>query len=173
VKPLGLGLQIGAAYDFTDNAVRVLKGVDGTRDRQTLFATAGLFQRSPLGLVWGIAYDYRSDDYYSGLDLSQWRAQLGWRFAESDENCAWGSTGDKGDSATVGGQAFHLRPIKQLYAYWRHTWKNDATTRLWVGVAEEHARFVLGLPPEPTVHHPIGFGADVYVPLCDSVALWG
>ena len=91
----------------------------------------------------------------------------------NDEAGVWGAWREHGDATAVGGEAFSLRPILQGNLFWRHTWGSEAVTRVWVGVAEEHGRFLLVAPGESPVHHPIVFGADIYVPLNDYLALFG
>ena len=73
------------------------------------------------------------------------------------------------------GQPFQLRAITQGYVFWRHIWSTEAVTRVWIGVAEEHGRFILDFPTlsSPPLHDPIAFGSDVYMPLNDYWALFG
>src|SRR5262249_39498425 len=68
---------------------------------------------------------------------------------------------------------FHQRPISQANLYWRRIWPNEAVTRAWVGIADRHDQFILVLPGHRTLHHPVVFGADLFVPLTDRLALFG
>jgi hypothetical protein len=169
----GLGLQVGSAINYSQTAVRVLRSVDGTRDRTQVFTTVGLFQRTAFGLNWGLVYDFLDERYYEGLDLSQWRGQVGYALDDRNEVGIWGTLHDRGDHGTVAGESFHLRSITQGNFYWRHIWCNEMVTRIWAGIAEEHGRFVLVAPGNTPVHHPFVFGADLYVPITDRLSLWG
>jgi hypothetical protein len=169
----GLGAQLGTSLNYSQNAVRVLRTISGTHDRVENFSTAGLFQRSNVGVNWGLVYDFVDERYYSNFNLGQWRGQVGYDLTADDEVGLWGAWREHGDSTTVGGLDVSLRPILQGNLFWRHVWRNEIDTRLWVGVAEEHGRFVFVAPGQPTVHHPVVFGAEVYVPLNDYLALFG
>jgi hypothetical protein len=169
----GLGVQLGTAVNYSSTAVRVLRLVTGNTDRTQSFTTVGLFQRSALGLNWGVGYDFLLEDYYENLHFGQWRGQVGYQVGANDEFGVWGTLRDRGDSATVADFDLHLRPISQANLFWRRIWTNELVTRMWVGVAEGHGRFLLVAPGESPVHHPVVFGADVYVPLNDHLALFG
>lgn len=169
----GLGIQVGSALNVSDNAVRVLRSVNGTRDRVQSFTTVGVFQRTDFGLNWGIVYDFLAEDYYKSLVLGQWRGQIGHAIGLCDEVGVWAAVRNFGDNATVAGQSLSLKPITQGNLYWRHVWGNETVTRFWVGLAEEHGRFVLVAPGNSSVHHPFVFGADLYVPLTDRLAIYG
>ena len=173
VEEYGLGVQLGTSLNYSRTAVRVLRAIDGTRDRWENFSTGGVFQRAPCGFNWGLVYDYVDERYYDHLDLGQWRGQVGYNVTANDEVGIWGAWREHGDATAVADEAFSLEPILQGNLFWRHTWPNEAVTRLWVGVAEEHGRFLLVAPGEPPVHHPVVFGADVYVPLNDYLSLYG
>ncbi len=169
----GLGVQLGTSLNYSRTAVRVLRSIDGTSDRWENFSTGGLFQRAPCGLNWGLVYDYVDERYYDRLDLGQWRGQVGYNVTDNDEVGVWGAWREHGDAAVVGDAAFSLEPILQGNLFWRHIWRNETVTRVWVGVAEEHGRFVYVAPGESPVHHPFVFGADVFVPLNDYLSLYG
>jgi hypothetical protein len=173
LEPYGLGVQAGTSLNYSRTAVRVLRAIDGTRDRFENFSTVGLFQRSPWGVNWGLVYDFVDERYYSHFDLGQWRGQVGYDVTANDEAGLWGAWREHGDGASVGNAAFALRPILQGNLFWRHTWGIEAQTRFWLGVAEGHGRFIYLAPGQPPVHHPVVFGADLYVPLTDSLAIFG
>ena len=59
MEQYGLGAQAGTALNYSQNAVRVLKLVDGVTDDLQSFTTIGLFQRSPVGVNWGVVFDFR------------------------------------------------------------------------------------------------------------------
>jgi hypothetical protein len=172
-EQVGLGVQLGTAINYSETAVRVLRSIDGVRDRFQSFTTLGLFQRTDFGLSWGFVHDWLSEHYYAGIDVGQWRAQIGYALCCHDELGVWGAWRDRGDSATVDGESFNLRPISQANFFWKHIWENDAVTRMWVGVADSHGRFVLVAPGNTPVHHPFVFGADLYVPLTEHLAIFG
>jgi hypothetical protein len=169
----GLAVQTGTSLNYSENAVRVLRGVDGTRDRLQSFTTVGLFQRTSLGFLWGVGYDFLAEHYYQDLHLGQWRGQAGYAVGENDEVGFWGVLGGHSEDGFAAGQAVHLSPITQDYLYWRHVWPREVVTRFWGGLAAGHGRFVLTSPGESTVHYPFAFGADLFVPLNDRWALWG
>lgn len=77
VSPYGaseLGMQIGARFvesnlsgsSFTDNS------------RNQTFLTAGLFHRVDWGFQGGIVFDYMSDNWNYGIELSQLRGEMSW-----------------------------------------------------------------------------------------------
>lgn len=173
LEDYGLGVQLGTAVNYSRTAVAVLETVTGTHDRTQSFTTAGLFQRTDWGLSWGLAFDYLAEHYYQGIDLGQGRGQVGYALGGDDELGLWGTVGAWTEGGAVGDKAFQLKPITQGNLYWRHIWPNEAVTRMWIGVAEEHGRFVYLLPDRPPIHDPVVFGADIYLPLTDRLALFG
>jgi hypothetical protein len=173
LEPFGLGIQLGTALNYERTAVRVLRSVDGTRDRVESFTTAGIFQRTDFGLSWGVVYDFLYDNYYQDFSLSQWRGQIGYAVGPNDEVGIWGALRGRGDHGTVGGQSFRLETIDQGNLFWKHTWEHEIATRMWIGLADQHGRFVLVAPGNTAVHHPFAFGADVFVPLSERLAIYG
>jgi hypothetical protein len=169
----GLGVQLGTAINYSETAVRVLQSIDGVRDRFQNFTTLGVFQRTNFGLSWAFAHDWLTEHYYQGIDVGQWRAQIGYAFCCSDELGVWGAWRDRSDQGSVDGQSFNLRPISQANLFWKHIWGNDTVTRMWVGLADSHGRFVLVAPGNTPVHHPFVFGAELYVPLTERLAIFG
>lgn len=169
----GVGGQLGTGINYSRTAVTVLETIDGTRERMQSFTTVGLFQRTERGLVWALAYDYLFEDYYARMNMGQWRGQCGWTMNDKNEMGMWGTVGNWGDKATVGGFGFHMEPITQGNMYMRHIWRSEAVTAFWVGLAEKHHRFVIVNPGAPATHFPFVFGANLYVPLNDHVALYG
>ncbi len=81
----GLGWQVGTALNYSQNAVGVLKLVDGVTNDLQSFTTLGVFQRSPSGVNWGLVFDFRNDDYYQNLSFGQWRGQVGYDLGADDE----------------------------------------------------------------------------------------
>jgi hypothetical protein len=169
----GLGVQLGSSVNYEETAVRVLRGITGTRDHLQNFTTVGLFQRTDFGLRWGAVYDFLSERYYQGIDLAQWRGQVGYAVGANDEVGLWGTLRARVENGSAGTQSFILRPIDQFNLYWRHIWGSATVTSMWVGLADEHGRFVFVSPGEPPIHHPFVFGAEVQVPLNNYLALYG
>jgi hypothetical protein len=173
LQEYGLGVQAGTSCNYSRTAVRVIRSVDGTRDRTEEFTTVGLFQRTSCGLNWGLVYDLAYEEYWDHWDLSQLRGQVGYDITKNDECGVWGSCPLSSDTASTANQTFTLRPIGEGSVFWRHVWDNQSVTRVWVGVADEHNRFILVAPGLSAVHHPVLFGADVFIPLSDHLAIFG
>lgn len=169
----GLSFQLGAAQNFHNNAVRVLKPIDGTSQRFQTWVTLGLFQRSDVGFNWGAVYDFRFDDYYQSVTTGQVRMQFGLNVTQSDEFGVFGSLRTREDEVRFAGFDLDVRPMNQFAFFWRHVWGNNAVTRVWAGIADSHGRFVLTTPGQSVTHSPFLFGADIFVPLTDCIALWG
>lgn len=173
VEEWGLGVQVGAAYNFADNAVQVLHRLNVSDRRDQLYNTLGIFQRTDWGLNWSVAHDYLWESYYDNFQLGQWRARGGYQVTAADELGAWGTLVDFGDSGSVMGLPVRVRPINQVNAFWRHVWPSSAWTTLWIGGAQEHGRFVLVLPDQPAVRNAFVYGADLQIPLNDYFAIYG
>jgi hypothetical protein len=170
----GVGLQIGTGLNYHETMTRFLHALTGVHDRTQSFTTLGLFQRSQAGWNWGVAYDFLYESYYVDMNLGQWRGQVGYWYDADNEIGLWGTLRSHGEQLIVNNtQTLTLEPINQLNLYWRHVWPSDAVTRMWIGLAEEHGRFVLFGPSAPSVHHPIVFGAEVFIPLSANVAIFG
>ncbi|MCI0640436.1 MAG: hypothetical protein L0Y72_07270 [Gemmataceae bacterium] len=173
LEDMGLGAQVGTAINYSRTALRLLSAIDGTQEHIQSYTTLGIFQRGAGGINWGVAYDLRFDDYYGNFETSQWRGQVGYEIGACDEIGLWGTLRERGDRAGIGGVRFDLQPINQVNFYWRHIWENNIVTRAWIGIANEHSRFVLINPGHPPVQHPLTFGGDFFVPLSDNLALFG
>jgi hypothetical protein len=173
MEEYGLGVQVGSAINYHRTALRMLPAITGTHDRVQSFTTFGVFQRTDLGINWGVVYDFLAEDYYQDFEFGQWRGQVGYNLTPEDEVGSWTTLKDFGDDGSAGGQRFKLRPIIQSNVFWRHIWANETVTRMWVGLAESHGRFVLVAPGDTSVHTPWVFGGDVFVPLNESWALFG
>lgn len=173
VESRGIGVQAGTAINYSRTAVGVLESIDGTHDHTQSFTTLGVFQRMDCGLNWGVVQDFLVESYYQHFNLGQVRAQVGYAIDKNNELGVWGAKGDFGDRGSFAGIDVHLRPIAQANLYWRHLWPNEAVTRAWVGIADRHEQFIFVLPGQPRLRHPVVFGADLYVPLTDRLALFG
>lgn len=173
VEEAGIGVQVGTSLNYSQNAIRVLRFVDGTTEHTQSFTTLGLFQRTERGLSWGIVYDYRWDEYYDHFATSQWRGQVGFDVNQDNQVGIWGTLRQGSARASLAGLPLSLSPLNQMNFFWRHVWPNEAATRVWVGFTENHGRFNLLIPGEPPVRHPFCFGADMLIPLHDSLAIFG
>ena len=172
LEEAGLGLQLGTAVNYAHPAQRTLRFLDGTVDRVQSFTTLGVFQRTAGGARWGVAYDFRYDDYYATTHVGQWRALLGYEVSPNDEIGVWATIRDHSDDTRLGPFPLTVSPISQYNFYWRHIWDNEIVTRIWIGFAEEHSSFSLFVPTRG-INHPFTFGTDFYVPLTDALALFG
>lgn len=172
VEDWNLGLHLGLGYNFGYNAVRVLSPITGSNaDHQTFF-TVGVFQRDKLAFNWELAWDFRNDDYYEQFSTSQWRGLVS-RTLGTEEVGVWGTLRDRTDRGHVGATWFNVRSINQINLFWKHTWDNQIVTGLHLGMADEHGRFSLINTREGAIQHPFLFGADLFVPLSDRLALFG
>jgi hypothetical protein len=169
----GVGIQVGSGLNFANNAEPILHALGGSSTRVQSFTSLGLFQRTEGGLNWGFTYDFRFDDYYRQIDTSQWRFQIGQNVGKCDEIGVWGTVHERTAGAVVAHQLYSFEAINQYNVFWRHFWPGEATTRVWLGVAENHDGFVFGLPVNHRINHPLVFGADLYIPLNDCVFLFG
>ncbi len=173
VSACGLGLQIGTATNYTDNAVQVFERVEGTSERFQSFTTVGLFQRLDCGLAWGFGYDYLYQDYYDEFNLGQWRGDISYRLDACNEIGTWFSFGGQSDPGFFATIPMELDPIAQGNVYIRRTWENDAQTTFWLGMAEGHGEVNVALGDLPPVGNRLVFGADIFVPLSPKLALFG
>jgi len=172
LEDIGLGIQAGTAINYSRTAVTVLRSVGGPGDRTQSFTTVGLFEKTNFGLKFGAAYDFLFEHYYNEFNLGQWRGLIGYEIGREDFG-VWATKADRGASGSILGIPLHLNSITQGDLYWRHTWGSEASTGFWVGLAEEHGRFVLVNPGHSPIHHPFVFGSDLFVPLNDWIALFG
>jgi hypothetical protein len=168
-----LGGQIGAAYNASDAAVHVLDQIEGTSRRQQTYLTAGIFQRPSDKLSWGLAYDLLFQHYYDDFTLSQFRGQVGYKVAKSNEVGAWFAKNAAGDEGTMGTTAVHLDPITQVSGYTRITWASQAQTTLWAGVAAGHENVVWVFPDNSRSNNVLVYGAELQLPLNDRFSVMG
>jgi hypothetical protein len=183
-EELGLGIQIGTAINYTDNAVEVFERVQEVRGRSQSYTTLGLFQRHDSGIVWALAWDHLYQSYYHKNHLNQIRGRFGYRLSEKDEFGFRFSASHDSDRAVFnvfGAVPFPvmLEPLSQGSVYWRHSWESQVETTFWVGVAESRGQrnvafeAAFGLPPQQPSGHDVLFGAEIHVPLNDHWALFG
>jgi hypothetical protein len=172
-RDYGLGLQLGTAINATANAVQVVERVEGSTGRTQSFSTVGVFQRTRGGLVWGGGYDFLYQDYYDDFFLGQWRGALGYDVTERDQIGVQASLRDRDDDGFFGAAAVELRPITMGNVYYRHVFAAGARLGGWIGVAESHSEANAALGDLPDKDTPFLFGADVFVPLNNYMALFG
>lgn len=172
-RQYGLGLQLGTAVNATANAVQVVERVEGSAGRTQNFTTVGVFQRTRGGLVWGAGYDFLAQDYYDDFFLGQWRGTLGYDFTARDQIGVQASLRDRSDQGNFGAAEVDLRPISMGSVYYRHVFATGARLGGWIGVAEGHSETNAALGDLPEKDEPFLFGADVYVPLNNYLALFG
>jgi hypothetical protein len=172
-EEVGLGVQLGTAINYSRNAVSVLGEIGAAEERTQNFTTVGLFESTSFGLRVGAVYDFLSEHYYNHIDVGQWRGLIGYDLTPTDEIGIWATKGDRGHGGSLAGVDLHFRPVTQGNLYYRHTWGNNVETGMWLGLAEEHGRFVLVFPGRPNIHHPLVFGSDLHVPLTDHIGLFG
>jgi hypothetical protein len=172
-EEIGLGIQLGTAINFADNAETPLETVSGTHNRVESFTTIGVFQRTDFGINWGVAWDYLAERYWDNFSMSQVRGQIGYELNRDNEIGVWGTCADSTTTASLNGVTYNLRAINQFNVFWRHIWPNEAVTRFWIGVAEDHDRYVLLNPGRNAVDHPFVYGADIYIPLNSWISIFG
>jgi hypothetical protein len=168
-----LGGQVGVAVNLSDAAVHVLDQVEGTSRRTQIFATGGVFQRTPNKLTWAAGFDVQFSDYYDTFLVGQIRGQIGAALSERHEMGAWVTLGVLGADAQVGATNIRLEPIGQINGYSSHTWPSNARTALWVGLAAGHDNIVLGVSEEPRSDWVVAYGAALQMPLSDRFAVAG
>lgn len=183
-EELGLGVQVGTAINYTDNAVQVFERVLEVRGRSQSYTTIGLFQRHESGLVWALAWDHLYQSYFDQNHLNQIRGRIGFQLTDSDELGLRASASHDSDRAVFnvfGAVPFPvmLEPLSQGSVYWKHNWESQVETMFWVGVAESHGQrniafeAAFGLPPQASSGRDLLFGAQIHVPLNDHWALFG
>jgi hypothetical protein len=168
-----IGAQLGAASNFSSNAVHVLDQINGPRHRSQTFFTMGVFQRPSPRLNWGLVYDVSFEDYYDNFRFSQWRGQAGYGVTRNNEVGVWFTKAAHGASGIMGSTAVRLDPITQLNVYTRHTWANAAQTSVWVGMASAHNDVVWVFPDNSRDTHVVVYGAELSMPLSDRFAITG
>jgi hypothetical protein len=141
----GLGFQAGANVVMSDYHGFVYN-TQGSRSQD--FISYGLFQRIPLrqgSLDWAFTNDWLFDHYYANFAFTQWRVKLAWEANPWNEFGGWATLRDRGDSATLGQETLHFRPLEQGTWYWRHTWCNDVSLMARLGMAESPGAVVTGV----------------------------
>jgi len=168
-----LGGQAGIAVNLSDAAVHVLDQVEGTSNRMQIFATGGVFQRTPTKITWAAGFDFQYSDYYDTFWLGQVRGQIGAALSERHEMGAWMTLGVTGADVQLGATNLRLDPIAQINGYSSHVWPTNARTVIWAGLAAGHDNIVLTVSEEPRSDWVFVYGAALQMPLSDRFAVAG
>jgi hypothetical protein len=163
---LGLGAQLGVNGVFSD-----LKGipfsVPNGQIRSQLFTTIGLFDRIDTAhgrVAFGAAYDYLFDEYYSYMQMGQWRGKVSYEFNPWNEVGVSGSVMEHGAPAVLNAfgtvDFLYFKPIDQGYAYWTHTFENQASLSGRFGVAERPGQFVFGMTGKAPLTNSLSMVSD-------------
>lgn len=169
----GLGVQLGTAIDATGDAVQVMQRTAGTSGRVQSFTTVGFFQRNDNGFNWGVVYDFLAENYYDQFSLGQWRINLAYRLTPCNTIGVWSAIGDHSDSGTYNGIPVTLSPITQTNTYLKHEWAGGIQTTGWTGLANGHGQVNAVLGDLNRLRNTFVFGAEIYVPLTDHLAMFG
>jgi hypothetical protein len=179
MEEIGLGLQAGIGFNYTDNAVQVLEGIGEVRGRSQIFTTLGLFQRSDNGLIWAAAWDHLNQSYYDRFHLDQFRGRIGWQSGNDEIGFRASISSGDPDPGRVFVFNVGLEPVTQGSAYWNHTWESGVDTMIWIGVAKNHGErnlafeALLATPPAKGAGARVLFGAEIHAPLNDHCVLYG
>ena len=124
-----LGMQVGVRFSQSN-----LSGSAFTDDtRNQTFLTAGLFHRVDWGLQGGIVFDYMTENWNYGIDLSQLRGEVSWMCATQQDLGFQFMTNLKTDisDATLTGQTDPLTENWEsldLYTFFYRTSMGDSGT---------------------------------------------
>jgi hypothetical protein len=173
IESLGIGAQIGTAIDATGDAVQVQQRILGSTGRTQSYTTVGVFQRTEMGLFWGLAYDFLREDYYDNFSLGQWRFNVGYMISPRSTIGVWSTISAQSDSGTFGATPVTLVPISQTNAYYKYVWPNAVQTTFWGGLANEHGQVNAVLGDLRELHNTFVFGAELQIPLTDRLAIFG
>jgi len=169
----GIGFQAGTAINATANAVQVFELVGEESDRFQSYTSVGLFQRTDSGWFWGFTYDYLFQESYDQFHLTQWRIRGGKRLSACYEVGATVHLSGEADRGLFGATPVTLDPITQGSVYWRTFWESGTQSTLWFGVAEGHSEDNAVTGPAPAQDEVFLFGADIFSPLNDHLAIYG
>ena len=174
VEDFGIGAQLGTGFTASANAVRVYELLGESTGRTQSFTTAGLFQRMDNGLSWGFAHDFLYEKSFDSFHLGQWRIRGSYLLTPDDEIGVTSTLQSYADSGTFGSNtAVQLSPIDQGSLYYRRFWATGAQTTGWLGIADKHGEDNAVTGPSPAKKFPFLFGADIFMPLSASLAIYG
>ena len=169
----GVGLQLGTAVVGSGNAVQVFELLGESEERWQSFSTVGIFQRLPGGFSWGFAYDYLYQDSFDDFNLGQWRIRASQLVGDSMELGVTVNLSDRSDTGLFNSNLVQLEPIDQFHVFVRKYWPNQIYTTVWLGISDGHSEENAVTGSLPSKNDTILFGADLYVPLTNRVAIYG
>lgn len=175
----GLGLQLGASYGAYNFAGKGHYRRHAKKIESQTFLTLGAFKECSGSSPWsfGVAYDGMLADNFSVLAqavwLSQWRLRTSFFISPLDELGANVSLHTHSFNKTYHFSGCRYKVsftcISQATAFWRHFYRGEACTTLWVGAPlanrldQSHSRrpgrFIIG--------------GEISVPFCSSWELTG
>lgn len=142
--PIGakkLGFQFGGSYGLYDWAGRLSSpSYKQTGLQQQLFLTTGLFRKTTYESGWnaGIVYDWMWNRDFGTLavqtNFGQIRFQGGYLCRRTNEFGLWGTVETNRSHVESLEVPLVFRAVAQINAYWKHLFKNCATTMLWAGI---------------------------------------
>ena len=170
---IGVGIQLGTAVVGSGNAVQVFELLGESVDRWQSFSTVGVFQRLPGGFSWGFAYDYLYQNSFDDFNLGQWRVRASQLIGASWELGATANLGSRSDNGVFNSTAVDLESIDQFHVYVRKFWPNQIFTTAWLGLSDGHSEENAITGTLPRKNDTVLFGADLYVPLTNHIAIYG
>lgn len=159
---LGGGISSQFGLRATHNNASGTEFTDDSRNQ--IFLTGGFFRRVDYGFQGGVVVDYLNDKWYYNVNLTQLRAQLGWKHDPFNEfgYQYFGSLGDDVSTATVDIDAgptqiaVTLDPTDQHRIFYRRYFRRGGTGELFAGTTDESDGIL---------------GALLDIPLIDGVAM--
>jgi hypothetical protein len=173
IEKAGIGVQFGAAANFSDAAVHVLDQIEGTSRRTQTFLTVGLFDNAAGNFSWALGYDLLRENYYDTFQLGQVRGDAGYALGTADQVGVWFTKSAQRDHGVMGTTAVRLEAISQANAYLRHTWPTLGRTTVWAGMAAHHSDIVWVLPLNASDEHVLVYGGSLELPLSDRISVTG
>lgn len=156
----GLSSQFGLRATHSNAS-----GAEFTPDsRNQIFLTGGFFRRVDYGFQGGVVVDYLNDDWYYNANVTQLRAQIGWKHDPCNEfGYIWtGSLGDDQVNGTVNLGAgiqqivVNLDPVDQHRIFYRRYFKRGGIGELFAGTTDDSDGLL---------------GASMDIPLIDGLSM--
>lgn len=173
ISEFGIGMQVGTALQWSDNAVRVYELLGQSTTRFQNYATIGLFQNVSDRLRWGVVYDHLYEDSYDQISLSQIRSRVSFHATDRVEVGSTVHLGVSEETASFGSSTVELSPINQATMYLRGFFPTGVTGTGWIGLAEGHGESNAVTGFSPAAGTSLVFGADFTAPLTQSLAIYG
>ncbi len=173
-RELGIGAQVGTGITASANAVRVYELLGESTGRVQNFTSVGLFQRLDNGWSYGFTHDFMYQNSFDRFRLGQWRLRATYDVSPTNQLGVTAMLRSFSDDGVFGGNVpVTLRTIDQIQVHWRHYWETGAQTSCWIGVAGRHSEDNAVTGFSPPKDSSFLFGADVLMPLTDTLALYG